>query len=720
MKSLIAVICILLFFEHKPLIADEGMWPVSEIDQIDLASKGLKIPVRDIYNPQGISLMNAIISLGGCTGSFVSADGLIITNHHCAFGAVQRASTTQEDYLTDGFLAKSYQDEIPAAGYTANILEFYKDISAEVLTAIDEEMSLMARSKAIEQKKKEILLQAEIEYPGKRAEIAEMFTGKTYVLFIYTVLKDIRLVYVPPLAIGAFGGETDNWVWPRHTGDFSFMRAYAAPDGSPAELSMENIPYKPKIHFQVEPQGVSEDDFVFVMGYPARTYRHRTSYYLDFEESVRMPYIADEFEKAIAVMEDFSGQDKEAALILASPIKGLSNRMKNYRGKLAGLARLHLLDKKRREEEALQAFIDQDTDRKQEFGNVLDEISDVYDQKRKTAQRDLLLENIIRFSTPIGNARTIFKIAENNEKPDIEREAAYMDRNIKRTKLRLFLWLKSYYAPAEKVILSDLLHQSQQLPAGQRIESLDRILSTCPVDSFVKELYEKSGFTDEKFLHAALQRSREEIEGMQDPAAVLMDSLMPGLKKKETEEKRLDEALSELHARLINIKIAYAGKDFIPDANSTMRLTYGHIRGYQPRDAVYYEPLSSFRGVIEKTTGIDPFITPPALIDLYRQHQFGQFYSKKLNGLPVAILYDTDTTGGNSGSPILNDQGKLIGVNFDRPYEATINDYAWSEEYSRSIGVDIRYVLWITQKFAGADHLLKEMNIPIEQVGGSD
>jgi len=714
MKLVTVVMLVLLLNGFKLLMADEGMWPVSEIERIDLNSKGLKIPIRDIYNPEGISLMNAIVRLSGCTGSFVSADGLIITNHHCAFGAVQRASTTQEDYLTNGFLAESRQEEIPAAGYTANILEFYKDISAEVLAATNEEMTLLERSKSIEKKKKEILLRAEREYPGKRAEIAEMFTGKTYILFIYTVLKDIRLVYVPPLAVGAFGGETDNWVWPRHTGDFSFMRAYVAPDGSPAELSMENVPYQPKIHFQVDPHGVAKEDFVFVMGYPARTYRHRTSYYLDFEESVRLPYLAGEYEKAIAVMEDFSGQDREAALILASPVKGLSNRMKNYRGKLAGMARLHLVEKKHREEESLQAYIDRDTKRRREFGTVLDEIKDIYDQKRKTARRDLLLENILRFSTPIKNAHTVFKIAENNEKPDIERETAYMDRNIKRTELRLFLGLKSYHAAAEKVILSDLLNQSQQLPAGERIDLLDRVLLTCPVDSFVNELYDNSDYADEKFLRAALQLSRREVEEMQDPAAVLIDSLMPGLRKTETEEKQVTEALSELHAKLIDIKIAFAGQDFIPDANSTMRFTYGYIRGYQPRDAVYYEPVSSFRGVIEKTTGMDPYITPPVLIDLYRQHQFGQFYSKDSDNLPVAILYNTDTSGGNSGSPILNARGKLIGVNFDRAFEATINDYAWSEEYSRSIGVDIRYVLWITQKFAGADHLLKEMNIPLD------
>ena len=284
MKLFLSVISILLLLTSFQLLADEGMWPITEIEQINLKSKGLTIPVKEIFNPEGISLMQAIVRLSGCTASFVSPDGLIITNHHCAFGAVQRASTTENDYLANGFLAGSRSEEIPAQGYTASIMENYIDVSSDVLSVVTENMDLVERTKAIDKKKKELLLQAEEDYPGKRAEISEMFIGKSYLLFIYTRLRDIRLVYVPPIAIGEFGGENDNWIWPRHTGDFSFVRAYVAPDGSPADYSEENIPYQPKIHFQVAPEGVNEEDFVFIMGYPGRTFRHRTSYYMAYEE----------------------------------------------------------------------------------------------------------------------------------------------------------------------------------------------------------------------------------------------------------------------------------------------------------------------------------------------------------------------------------------------------------------------------------------------------
>ena len=707
----ILIIFIILFTTY--LHADEGMWPITEIDRIDLNSKGLKIEVNDIYNPDGISLMNAIVNLSGCTGSFVSSEGLIITNHHCAFGAVQRASTAENDYLSNGFLAKEKAEEIPAKGITASIMEFYKDVSKEVLSITTEEMDLLERTKAIEKKKKELVLRAEKEYPGKRAAIAEMFIGKTYLLFIYNRIKDIRLVYVPPVAIGEFGGENDNWIWPRHTGDFSFFRAYVAPDGSSADFSVENIPYQPKIHFQVAPQGVNEEDFVFIMGYPGRTYRHRTSYFMAFEENIRMPYLADEYEKAISIMEDLSKESTETALRLASPIKGYANRMKNYRGKLSGMKRLNLVAQRKNEEQKLQNYIDSDTSRKAKYGTVLAEIDEVYREKGLTAKKDLVLANILRMSTLFENANTVFKAAENREKEDVDRESAYMERNIQRTKMRMFLGLKSFYAAAESIILTDLMNQALNLPADQRIKAIDNLFSDQSVNDYVKNLYDTSKFSDEMFIKNVLKMSEEEVIKIDDPAMAFIVSIDPERKIEEEKSKRLEGALNKLHAKLIEVKKEFYKTDFIPDANGTFRLTYGYIRGYHPRDAVYASPITTFKGVIEKTTGLDPYITPRGLIDLYEQKDFGNYYNQKLKDVPVAILYNTDTTGGNSGSPVLNARGQLIGVNFDRAWEATINDYAWNENYSRSIAVDIRYVLWITQKYAGADYLLKEMNIPL-------
>jgi hypothetical protein len=713
MKLLIIITTIILIVYSLPLLADEGMWPITEIERIDLPSKGLIIPVKNIYNPEDISLMQAIIRLSGCTASFVSPDGLIITNHHCAFGAVQRATTPDNDYLTNGFLAKNHSEEIPASGYTASIMESYIDVSSEVLSVVTEIMDLSERIKAINKKKKEILLQAEEDYPGKRAEISEMFIGKTYLLFIYTRLRDIRLVYVPPVAIGEFGGENDNWIWPRHTGDFSFVRAYVAPDGTTADYSEENIPYQPKIHFQVAPEGVSEKDFVFIMGYPGRTYRHRTSYYMAYEKNVRLPYLATEYEKAIRIMEDFSGKSSEAALKLASPIKSLSNRMKNYRGKLTGMNRINLVEHRKSEEEELRRYYSGD-DRSEILSDVMKEIEMVYQEKGHSAKSELLISNILRLSTPLKNAHTVYEMAQNQSKPDVERESAYMDRNLKRTKRKLFLGLKSYYHPSEKVILKELLEQALELSEDQKIEAIEELIPDENIDQFIIDLYGTTKFADENFLRETLSLSSDDIDEIDDLAIKFIRVADPQLKKNKERSRKQSGSLNKLHPKLIELKKEYYKSDFIPDANGTFRLTFGYIRGYYPKDAMYCSPITTFRGVVEKTTGKDPFITPTGLIDLYKQKNFGQFYNQKLNDVPVAILYNMDTTGGNSGSPVLNAKGQLVGVNFDRAWEATINDYAWNESYSRSIAVDIRYVLWVTQKFAGADYLLKEMNIPIK------
>jgi hypothetical protein len=285
-----------------PSRPDEGMWPVSEIRKLDLRAKGLEIAPEEIFSPDRIGLVYGIVQLGA-TGSFVSPEGLILTNHHVAFGAAQAASTTENDYVRNGFLARTRGEEIEAKGMTARITESFRDVSAEVLAAVKPSMDAAARTKAAERKVKEIVAAAEKANPGKRADVSEMFAGKTYVLFLYTNLKDIRLVYVPPRSIGEFGGEEDNWMWPRHTGDFSFLRAYVGPDGGPADFNKANIPYSPKRFLKVAPQGLRENDFVFLLGYPGRTYRHTTSPFLAYEEEVRMPYVADWYAWQIALME---------------------------------------------------------------------------------------------------------------------------------------------------------------------------------------------------------------------------------------------------------------------------------------------------------------------------------------------------------------------------------------------------------------------------------
>lgn len=703
---------------------DEGMYPISEILKLDLRAKGLKIEPKEIYNPEGVSLIDGIVQVGGCTGSFVSGEGLILTNHHCAFGAVQAASTTEHDYIANGFLARTKSEEIPAKGYTVRLTDSYRDVSAEVLSAVNDTMALAARSKAIEKKIKEIVAATEKDNPGKRAEVSEMFIGKSYVLFIYTHLKDVRLVYVPPRAIGEFGGEEDNWVWPRHTGDFSFLRAYVAPNGAPADYSPDNVPYVPRKHLKVAPQGANEEDFVFILGYPGSTFRHRTASYLAFEEEVRMPYIADLYAWQIATMEQLGKDDRGVALKHASRIKSLANVMKNYRGKLKGLKRLQLVEKKRLEEQALQNFITGDPARAKTYGAVLAELDKIYADMRAQAERELILGTLQSSSTMLRFGYALYEGTQELQKPDLERESPYMERNLNATKQSLKQAALNYYEPTDRIFLREMLLRAAKLPSEQSIPGIAGLLKEgAPkegtpeksIDKFLQAAYAKSKLAEEKFLLDALAQKPEQIAKLKDPFIEFARALYPSFKQlRETRQSR-DGALSKLYAQLTDIKQLFLATDFIPDANRTLRLTFGRVRGYRPADAMYYHPVTTLKGVMEKTTGVEPFDTPQKLIDLYNAKDFGQFKLAQSGEVPVALLYNLDTTGGNSGSAVLNANGEIVGVNFDRAFEATINDYAWSEDYSRSIAVDIRYVLWVTQKFAGAQHLLDEMNVRGEE-----
>ncbi|MGB9835123.1 MAG: S46 family peptidase [Candidatus Saccharicenans sp.] len=694
------------------LSADEGMYPLSEVPRLDLTAKGLKIDPALIFDPTRNSLLYAVVQLGA-TGSFISPDGLIITNHHVAFGAVQAVSTPEKDYLKNGFLARSRAEEIPAPGRTARITESFRDVSSEVLGVLKKNMSNAERAKAIERQIKKIVAEVEKANPGKRAEVAEMFPGKSYWLFIYTDLKDIRLVYVPPLGVGNFGGEDDNWMWPRHTGDFTLLRAYVAPDGSPAEYSDRNVPFRPKTYLKVNPAGVREGDFVFLLGYPARTYRHLPASYLAFEQNVRMPLVADWYEWQIKLMEQMGKTSREVALKHDARVKGLANTMKNYRGKLAGLKKLNFLAEKQSEEKKLQEFISRDPQRLKMYGQVLPELEKIYDEMSAEYPRTFILDQLRRSVLLFQNAMAVVEATHERQKPDLERNSAYMDRNFRQTKQRIALTMKSsFYLPTDVAVFKELLRRAAALPEGQKIEPLSRLAnSPQQMDEAVERLFKSTKMAEADYVVELMDKKPEEIKELSDPLLQLALNLYPEYKKIEEANQARKGRLDELQARLVDVRQAFLGKQFIPDANGTLRLTYGRVEGYSPKDAVYYRPFTTVRGIEEKTTGEPPFDTPAGILELIRQKKFGQLINPDLKTISVCFLYSTDTTGGNSGSPVLNADGELVGVNFDRVWEATINDFTWSHEFSRSIGVDIRYVLWILKELAGADHLLAEMGV---------
>lgn len=704
-----------VFLHSLPASAEEGMVPITEIHKLDLRAKGLLIEPEALYNAGGVSLIDAIVNIGGCTGSFVSHDGLILTNHHCVFGAVQAASTPQNDYVTNGFLARTRSGEITARGSTVRIIESYRDVSPEVLAAANDSMSPGERTRAINGKTKAMVAEAERLAPGRRAEVAEMFIGKTYILFVYTFLKDVRLVYVPPRAIGDFGGEADNWVWPRHTGDFSFLRAYVAPDGSPAEYSPANVPYHPKKYLTVQPNGVDEEDAVFILGYPGRTYRHRTSHFLAYEQDVRMPYVADYYEWQIAVMEEQGRSDRAVALKHDARIKGLGNTAKNYRGKLQGMKRLDIVGTKREEERLLQQFILADPARRQKYGTLLDEIGDVYREMQQTSRREMTLDYLRSSSTLLSAAFSACEAARERPKPDLERESAYMDRNFDRTKENTLFSLRNYYEPTDRIFLKEMLLRASRLNGKERIPELETILSGedpgRSIDAFLEAAYRETRMNDSSVVARLFTNPEDLVIHSHDPLIGLAQTLEPAYQRLKEVRQQREGTLARLSAKYLDVKQAFLKKDFIPDANSTLRFTCGRVRGYSPADATYRQPITTLRGVVEKTTGVAPFASPQRLLELNRAGDFGRYGHRRLKSVPVALLYDLDTTGGNSGSPLLNARGELVGVNFDRTFEATINDYAWSQEYSRSIAVDIRYVLWVTEKIGGARDLLQEMGL---------
>jgi hypothetical protein len=413
-------------------------------------------------------------------------------------------------------------------------------------------------------------------------------------------------------------------------------------------------------------------------------------------------------------MEALGKNDRAIALKHDARIKGLANTMKNYRGKLLGMNRLHLTDNKRNDEALLQKFIEADPQRKAQYGTVLEEIGKVYQEMTDRGTSEFILDNLRTASMVYGLAFTLYESALEMQKPDVERLPAFTERNLAATKQGLRNALRNYYEPTDKAFLKHIIMQALALPENQRIDVVDRQFrgqSEQQIEQTIDDAFAQTVLTNPETVAGLFGKPLAELEQTGDPFIRAARMMYPTYQRLREVRQRREGALSKLYALLVDVKQQYQKTNFIPDANSTLRLTFGRIKGYTPVDATYYKPITTLTGVIEKTTGAEPYQTPQRVLDLYRAKDFGKYKSAKLKDVPVAILYDMDTTGGNSGSPVLNARGELIGVNFDRAFEATINDYAWSESYSRSIAVDIRYVLWVTEKVGGATHILKELGV---------
>ncbi|MSQ79797.1 MAG: S46 family peptidase [Flavobacteriaceae bacterium] len=711
-------IFLLLLFPLAALLQsskhDEGMYPMSSLGGLNLQKAGLQIPLKELYNTEAPSLVDAIVRLGGCTGSFVSGDGLIITNHHCAFGSVAAISDTAHNYIRDGFVARTREQELPAQGLTAKIAVSYDDVSNRLLKEANVFADPELRQKMIAQKKMELLSEEKMKNPSLYCEVSEMFTGKVYVLFRYKILLDVRLVYVPQRTIGEYGGETDNWVWPRHSGDFSFVRAYAAPDGESRAFSKENIPYKPAKFLKVNPNGVKENDFVFVLGYPGRTFRHQPSQFFEYHQKYQLPYVTQTYDWQIAKMEEIGRRESNYEILYSSRIKTLANTTKNYKGKLQGFKREPLVEEKRKEEQALQNYILNDSRLKEQYGTLLADIDKIYQQRFAEAERYFWLSQLV--TTPgIFNA----SCQANSYQKEVEvlakmRWKDVLTLNGKDMKSKMGEAYGTYHLEFDRDFLKMMFRRGLKLKGLPIFNGVSDVSQDENPDEamghFVDRLLAHSSMKDQTYIYKLIDENPAKIFKLKDEMLRFSRAVYDVYLTFEQSRQRQEAQLSPMLAKLTEIKMQWMNKEFMPDANATMRFTYGNVRGYQPEDGVKLHPFTTMLGIIEKCDNTT-YIMPEMYKQLYEDRDYDSYMMKELNDLPVNFLYNLDTTGGNSGSPVMNAKGEFIGVNFDRAFTATINDYAWNENYSRSVGCDVRYILWVIKKVAKADFLLKEMGV---------
>ncbi|MCA0444778.1 MAG: S46 family peptidase [Bacteroidetes bacterium] len=689
--------------------AEEGMYPVSDLKKLDLKKTGIKLTAKEIYNPGGVGLTDALVGVGGCSGAFISGDGLILTNHHCVFSAVQSASSTEQDYITNGFIATGREQEIEAKGITVRITVGSRDVSKEILKAAAGAASPSERNKLIAKASADLVKAEETANPGIKAEVSEMFAGKSYLLFKYQTIRDVRLVYVPPRSIGEFGGESDNWVWPRHTGDFSFIRAYVGKNGEPAAYSPDNVPFHPKKVLKVNPDGVKDGDFVFILGYPGRTFRHQPADFMAMQEEFDLPVISSLYDWQIRKMEEAGKNNPAVAIKLAARIKSLANVTKNFKGKIKGLTRLGLTEQRLNEENALQSWINENPGRKAKYGDVIPQIRQVYGEMKAEGNRNLWYRELYRTSGLLNFARILNDLKKYESVADSLRPATYRKAGLAGIKSSTARTESNMHLPIEKEFMKKILLDAAGLPSGQRVEAVDsRIGKSNPVviiDSLISVLFSNENRLTADMISNWIDQTGDKKELSSNPWLQLAGEIEKQFAPIAERRNNWTGTLNKLMADYIDIKEQWKGAGFIPDANSTLRFTYGRVKGYQPFDGAWYSPVTSLAGVLEKATDEGDYFMEKRLQTIYSQTV------KSGKKLPVAILYNTDTTGGNSGSPVMNAKGELVAVNFDRSFEATVNDYNWSESYSRSMGVDIRYILWVTKEIGGAGYLLKEMGI---------
>lgn len=667
--------------------------------------------------------LGAVISLGGCSGSFVSASGLVITNHHCVLGALQYSSTKDKNLLQQGYSAKTRADE-PTAGPLARVFVTlaFTDVTAKVREGLERMSDDLARYQAIEDRQKELVTKCEQGRPGIRCSVASYFGGAQYRLVEQLEIRDVRLVYAPPEGVGNYGGEIDNWRWPRHSGDFAFLRAYVGKDGLPADFAADNVPYQPKHVLKLASTPLVAGDPVFVAGYPARTNRLTTAFEAKEAVSYDQPYILDFTAAFLKELEVFSKTGGDVAIRAETMVRGLANWQTNTKGQLEGLTKGGLEQKKRSQEQSLVAFINATPERKSKYGDVLDQLTRIVTNSRNKKEADAVLRELLRTVRLVGAAHTIVRNAEERAKPDASRDPDYQDRNQARL-AQSFEQLERQYAEViDKAMLRLVLQRELALPKDKRAGLLDLILpnadliaanATKEIDKAINALYRSTLSKKDVRLALLKKPTLGELAKDKDPLIKLALTLRKITSEQETREKQTTGALSVVRNRFVDALKEQAGGRLAPDANRTLRVTFGSVRGYKPSsEAPEYFPFTRLSEVVKKHTGKDPFVAPQGLLDASKRTSFGPYASSEVAGeVPVNFLSDLDITGGNSGSATFNAKGELVGLAFDGNYESMASDWQFMPEITRTIHVDLRYILWFLDAVAQTDGLLAELGV---------
>lgn len=702
-----------------PVAAVGGKWTPEQILQHDakwLAELGLELKPQELWDAERGGLLQAIVQLNGCSAGFLSERGLAVTNHHCAFSLLQEHSVGERDIIRDGFLAQQPKDELPGATAVAIVPHRFTDVTAKIEASVPSGADDLERFRAIDRRKKEMVAACEGE-AFRHCRVATYDDGLLYVLIESLEFRDVRLAYAPPRSVGEYGGEIDNWMWPRHTGDFSLLRVYADSNNRPADYAASNQPYRPEVHLKIASEGVKDGDFVMVAGYPGRTYRSLVGEEMSERAELFFPRRAELYRRWMDIMEEASGDDPAAANILTSRLKGLANREKNSRGQVKGILRGQLSKKKRATEKEVLAWAAQQT----EHTAAVDahaQLSDAVVQWRRTSwQRDFLLEQAIRGPLDLGLAVELTRWAAERQKDDLERHEDYQDRRRERAKRSQVRDQKQLHATTEARLLEDLLQRFALLPKAQRIDAVEQRLgddrSPEAIQRLSLSLSQGSKIYDLDERLAMFEESVEALRERHDPMLDFAFDLSVDLAALEEREDRHSGLASRLRPAWRRAYQAFVGHPIDPDANGTLRVSLAHVRGYHPRDGVFMEPHTRLGGVVEKHTGKEPFIAPAALLDAAAEAPESPWAADDLNDVAVCFLADGDTTGGNSGSPMLNGRGELVGVNFDRVWENIANDFGYNPEIARNVSVDIRYLLWMLDRLESprSSALLRELGV---------